>query len=557
MKLRRIFLISVIILSLIVSGAALGGCNKEQPKTPAATTKDESKKVAEQIAVVNEDTGVEFPSGTVNYSDEFIKTLDEEIFTITSATDAEEGLKDGTYAGSLMFPANLSYMILNINYGNPQKIELGYSISEVADKELSDETHKRIINSYQKFNDRLSYAYINALMEEIEQGQNEVAKIFGNDAGILAAAEKFSDGDYDSEYQHPVLPRNTLDYSEHNTDDYRDNGIKYAKDVGDLYSNAYKQAHTEQASVFDTSSSKKKVVDAANDMKEKYDLVKKYSAEVESFSTGEIANFEPTLNTYLDSVDKYVNAVKLYKKAVDDYVTNDVKNYMEVTLEEYIKDLDEETKESIRDAWEPVINKGLALNINEEVPEKGEKIKEKIPSFKPTNKLPTGEEIKTSFDTFNTETDALYTGIDNLVTNLAPENMLNKAMTTGDGKQTYKQMIDDKKDNFNTKASDTTKEFNRIQSDNIGKLTESYEKNNKYMTDTVEALNKKSEKDQETLKNAIGDFIKTAKGNSADTKRRLEDFRNMLSNAKVDGRVSSAVMEFLIQPIQLEEYITN
>ena len=79
MKLRRIFIISVIILSLIVSGAALGGCNKEQPNTPAATTKDESKKVAEQIAVVNEDTGVEFPSGTVNYSDEFIKTLDEEM----------------------------------------------------------------------------------------------------------------------------------------------------------------------------------------------------------------------------------------------------------------------------------------------------------------------------------------------------------------------------------------------------------------------------------------------------------------------------------------------
>lgn len=557
MKLRRIFLISVIILSLIVSGAALGGCNKEQPKTPAATTKDESKKVAEQIAVVNEDTGVEFPSGTVNYSDEFIKTLDEEIFTITSATDAEEGLKDGTYAGSLMFPANLSYMILNINYGNPQRIKLNYLISDIADKDISDKTHKRIIDSYQEFNDRLSYAYINALLEEVEQGQNDVGKIFGNDASILAAAEKFSDGDYDSEYQDPVLPRNTLDYSEHNTDEFRESGVSYAEEVGKLYEKAYKQAHTEQASVFDTSSSKKKVVDAANDMKEKYDLVKKYSAEVESFSTGEIANFEPTLNTYLDSVDNYVDAVELYKKAVDDYVTNDVKKYMEVTLEEYIKDLDEETKESIRDAWEPVINNGLALNINEKTPEKGEKIKEKIPSFNPTNKLPTGEEIKTSFDTFNTETDALYTGIDNLVTNLAPENMLNKAMITGDGKQTYKQMIDDKKDIFNTKASDTTKEFNRIQSDNIGKLTESYEKNNKYMTETVEALNKKSEKDQETLKKAIGDFLKTAKGNSADTKKRLESFRSMLEKAKVEGRISSAVVEFLIQPIQLEEYKVN
>ena len=208
MNWKRKYLSFALVTILCISGV-LSGCNKEEAK-PKTTEKSDATTVSEQIAVVNEDTGVEYPSGTVNYSDEFIKTLDGEIFTITSATDAEEGLKDGTYAGSLMFPANLSYMILNINYGNPQRIKLNYLISDIAEKDISDKTHKRIIESYQEFNDRLSYAYINALLEEVEQGQNDVGKIFGNDASILAAAEKFSEGDYDSEYQDPTLPRNTL-----------------------------------------------------------------------------------------------------------------------------------------------------------------------------------------------------------------------------------------------------------------------------------------------------------------------------------------------------------
>jgi len=544
-KLRRIFIISVIILSLIVSGAALGGCNKEQPNTPAATTKDESKKVAEQIAVVNEDTGVEFPSGTVNYSDEFIKTLDEEIFTITSATDAEEGLKDGTYAGSLMFPANLSYMILNINYGNPQRIILNYLISDIADKDISDKTHKRIIESYQEFNDRLSYAYINALLEEVEQGQNDVGKIFGNDASILAAAEKFSDGDYDSEYKNPDLPNNTLDYSEHNTDDYRDKGIDYANDVGDLYRDAYNQAHEEETKIEDIPS-KKDVVDVAKvEMQGKFGSVKRCRDKLDEFINTKLPLYEKTVDDYVKVTSDYVTAASEYQDSVDGYVDECI------TTVENMSGLDPDLKEELLNQ----IRKGKNISLEGDVPD--ENTIEKADFDSTNNKLPSEDEFKSATDNLDDSLTALYDAIDTLTENLKPENMLKKAMTTGDTNQTYKQKIDEKKSNFSSTASETTKRFNEIQKDNIEKLTNSYEKNNKYMTETVEALNKKSEKDQETLKKAIGDFLKTAKGNSADTKKRLESFRSMLEKAKVEGRISSAVVEFLIQPIQLEEYIFN
>ena len=518
MNWKRKYLSFALVTILCISGV-LSGCNKEEAK-PKTTEKSDATTVSEQIAVVNEDTGVEFPSGTVNYSDEFIKTLDEEIFTITSATDAEEGLKDGTYAGSLMFPANLSY-------------------------DISDKTHKRIIESYQEFNDRLSYAYINALLEEVEQGQNDVGKIFGNDASILAAAEKFSDGDYDSEYKNPDLPNNTLDYSEHNTDDYRDKGIDYANDVGDLYRDAYNQAHEEETKIEDIPS-KKDVVDVAKvEMQGKFGSVKRCRDKLDEFINTKLPLYEKTVDDYVKVTSDYVTAASEYQDSVDGYVDECI------TTVENMSGLDPDLKEELLNQ----IRKGKNISLEGDVPD--ENTIEKADFDSTNNKLPSEDEFKSATDNLDDSLTALYDAIDTLTENLKPENMLKKAMTTGDTNQTYKQKIDEKKSNFSSTASETTKRFNEIQKDNIEKLTNSYEKNNKYMTETVEALNKKSEKDQETLKKAIGDFLKTAKGNSADTKKRLESFRSMLEKAKVEGRISSAVVEFLIQPIQLEEYIFN
>lgn len=544
MNWKRKYLSFALVTILCISGV-LSGCNKEEAKQKT-TEKSDATTVSEQIAVVNEDTGVEYPSGTVNYSDEFIKTLDEEIFTITSATDAEEGLKDGTYAGTLMFPANLSYMILNINYGNPQRIKLNYLISDISDKDISDKTHKRIIESYQEFNDRLSYAYINALLEEVEQGQNDVGKIFGNDAIILAAAEKFSDGDYDSEYQDPVLPRNTLDYYEHNTDEFRESGVSYAEEVGKLYEQAYRNAYADETEVQKNIPDLVGFLESAGNVENMYARVQAYNASLDTYIntdisgyTGSVTDYENAVGEYLSAVESYVNLASAYMEIVDNYAT-----ITDPTAQENLSTI----RGSLMSTGSDLINTDKQPNSN---------IIQTLKPYKKPDNIPSANDITEGLEDFNAKTTKMYSSVDQLVKNLEPSNMLNKAMTTGDGNQTYKQMIDDKKDNFNTKASDTTKEFNRIQSDNIGKLTESYEKNNKYMTETVEALNKKSEKDQETLKKAIGDFLKTAKGNSADTKKRLESFRSMLEKAKVEGRISSAVVEFLIQPIQLEEYNFN
>ena len=280
-------------------------------------------------------------------------------------------------------------------------------------------------------------------------------------------------------------------------------------------------------------------------MQGKFGSVKRCRDKLDEFINTKLPLYEKTVDDYVKVTSDYVTAASEYQDSVDGYVDECI------TTVENMSGLDPDLKEELLNQ----IRKGKNISLEGDVPD--ENTIEKADFDSTNNKLPSEDEFKSATDNLDDSLTALYDAIDTLTENLKPENMLKKAMTTGDTNQTYKQKIDEKKSNFSSTASETTKRFNEIQKDNIEKLTNSYEKNNKYMTETVEALNKKSEKDQETLKKAIGDFLKTAKGNSADTKKRLESFRSMLEKAKVEGRISSAVVEFLIQPIQLEEYIFN
>lgn len=104
-------LLLILYSSLLVTGCSKGGSSSTEKSSSSGT-----------IAIVNQDIGVESSGKTVNYSEEFIKTLDKKKYKVVSSASAEEGIKKGTYAGAIFFPSDLSANILNINYKNPQPI---------------------------------------------------------------------------------------------------------------------------------------------------------------------------------------------------------------------------------------------------------------------------------------------------------------------------------------------------------------------------------------------------------------------------------------------------
>ena len=131
----------------MVISMSLTGCSKG-----SSGSTDKGSSHNNYIAVVNQDIGVEYSGKTVNYSEEFIKTLDKKKFKVVSGASAEEGVKKGTYAGAVFFPADLSANILNINYRNPQPIKLEYKISNKLSKASHDGTFDGIVETYNKFN---------------------------------------------------------------------------------------------------------------------------------------------------------------------------------------------------------------------------------------------------------------------------------------------------------------------------------------------------------------------------------------------------------------------
>ena len=99
----------------------------------------------------------------------------------------------------------------------------------------------------------------------------------------------------------------------------------------------------------------------------------------------------------------------------------------------------------------------------------------------------------------------------------------------------------------------TTEQLNKVQNENVSKLTAAYSENSKFTMDTVKVMNETNAKNHAALDASVNTFNRTAEANSLDTKTRLKAFSEILSNAKVDGRVSSDVIKFLIQPTMLVE----
>ena len=210
-------ILMLVLLMLVTS--FFTGCGKSD--TDVISTKKIKGTTGDMIAVVNQDAGIAYADRIVNYSEEFIKTLDEEDFDVVSSQTAEEGLENGTYAAILTFPGNLSARILNINYKNPQAVNIEYTISGSAEKSSYDAVYSQITDAYQTFNNKLSYAYMNALVEEVELGQYNVEAIFSNNNSSIAAARILANGNIFKVVEAMEMPETDVSFDNADASGYK------------------------------------------------------------------------------------------------------------------------------------------------------------------------------------------------------------------------------------------------------------------------------------------------------------------------------------------------
>ena len=84
-----LLLVFILVISLMITGCSKGGSESKEKGSTSGT-----------IAIVNQDIGVENAGKTVNYSEEFIKTLDKKKYKVVSSASAEEGIKKGNICWS-------------------------------------------------------------------------------------------------------------------------------------------------------------------------------------------------------------------------------------------------------------------------------------------------------------------------------------------------------------------------------------------------------------------------------------------------------------------------
>ncbi len=544
-------ILMLVLLMLVTS--FFTGCGKSD--TDVISTKKIKGTTGDMIAVVNQDAGIAYADRIVNYSEEFIKTLDEEDFDVVSSQTAEEGLKNGIYAAILTFPGNLSARILNINYKNPQAVNIEYTISGSAEKSSYDAVYSQITDAYQTFNNKLSYAYMNALVEEVELGQYNVEAIFSNNNSSIAAARILANGNIFKVVEAMEMPETDVSFDNADASGYKAAGDTFIKAVDAIYERAYSAAYDNaiNSKETDTDTYIKYIQDNVKSITDIVSEIGDYKGAVDDFmaSDGDLGKYIASVNNYkskvIDGEDSYKACVDAYRKSVEDY---------DKAIEEYINNNDDEKKENLRSAVKSAKKAMAEKAENLEKWDSNMPSVEEEPVFEASDELPGKDEFNQIKKNLEEYVKSLNENLKKQREALNPENITDNALSRDTGK-TYREQLDTEKNKLRNEADTITENVNNAQLENISKLDKAYTEYSGFLSENIKSVNTGYLQSKEQLERSMSEFLKTAEANNSDTKKRLAGFQGMLSSAKVNGRVSSEVMSFLIQPIQLIENNKN
>lgn len=149
---------------------AMNSTNVTETKTPIET---------EKIAVVNLDKGVPKKDETINYANKII-TYPSDNYQTTSLNEAKSGIESGEFGAYIIIPATFSESVDSIN-NTPMTAVFDYAISEAISGESKASIVSEICNFEQQVSTSVSYMYIDAILGEVHNLQDDSSTILRND----------------------------------------------------------------------------------------------------------------------------------------------------------------------------------------------------------------------------------------------------------------------------------------------------------------------------------------------------------------------------------------
>ena len=187
----------------------------------------------DKIAVVNLDTGIAVGDENINYAGSLLVNLPDN-FLLTGLEDARQGLNHGLYAGYLVVPATFSQNIVSLNE-TPVRAEISYMINDDLTAEYKEKAIYSVLEFVSNLNDNVSYMYLNSLMDEFHDAQNESETIMKNDQGEREAIDAIQAKDLISlipvtevtEVEYDIQPVDITEYMTQNAELTGQVGTKY------------------------------------------------------------------------------------------------------------------------------------------------------------------------------------------------------------------------------------------------------------------------------------------------------------------------------------------
>lgn len=192
----KLFLITIGVAAIFSTGSFVAGREITHRQILSSTTNKEEPEVNQStdIAIVNQDMGVDYNGKNVNYAEDLIKSVDSD-FVLTNREAAKKGLEDGRYGAMIVLPGNFSKNITTINDVTPSRVEIYYEENKALESKNKLIVSAKISDFEKKLNSKLSYMYVSSVFSELHRGQDSVNEILQNDDEDLEALNSINNFD--------------------------------------------------------------------------------------------------------------------------------------------------------------------------------------------------------------------------------------------------------------------------------------------------------------------------------------------------------------------------
>lgn len=179
---KKLYYILKSIWMIVILLAVLIFMNRDFKELSADQAQDE-KDMRLNIALVNEDQGVNKDNIEYNLGADYVKKIEKDAahnwFTVSRGI-GENGLKNGTYNLLITIPSHFSSKLLALDTVAPEKLQLNYKINANGNATLENESRsigRKIVND---LNQQLVDLYIVSIIDNLYTAQRNIEKVYTN-----------------------------------------------------------------------------------------------------------------------------------------------------------------------------------------------------------------------------------------------------------------------------------------------------------------------------------------------------------------------------------------